>query len=206
MGAGALHPDFSFVTAGLWLADGQLVLALLLYFLAFCYIAGPRFFKWLEEPFFPVSDWVLLRVPWRYKRMQRDFYAMLALLLDAQVPEPKAVQLAAASTANLLFQRRARRVVADLEAGKGLAPALQHLDNSGEFKWRLDIAARGHGGFFVALNGWLQSLDAKAFQQEQSASQLLTTSVIIFNGIVVALLVTGVFRGLIGLINAGVMW
>ena len=36
-------------------------------------------------------------LPWRRKRMQRDFSAMLALLLDSEVPEQKAVSLAAAS-------------------------------------------------------------------------------------------------------------
>ena len=41
---------------------------------------------------------MLCRLPWRRKRFQRDFSAMLAVLLDAEVPETEAVGLAAEAT------------------------------------------------------------------------------------------------------------
>ena len=40
---------------------------------------------------FPVLQRLYFWLPWRRKRMQRDFSTMLAILLDSGVPEPEAV-------------------------------------------------------------------------------------------------------------------
>jgi type II secretory pathway component PulF len=138
--------------------------------------------------------------------MHRDFSAMLALLLDAEVPEARAVTLAAESTASGILVRRSKAVVEDLQRGVKLTEALRHLDDAGEFKWRLANACQTPGRFWSALAGWREALDAQAFQQEQAAAQVITTLFVLFNGLIVGIIVTGVFSILIGIIDEGVLW
>ena len=114
--------------------------------------------------------------------------------------------LAAASTANRIFIRRAERVVKDLRAGIKLTEAVRWLDDAGEFRWRLRNASEPGAGFFAALAGWHESLEAKAFQQEQAASQTITTSFVMLNGLMVGLVALGIFRLLLALIEAGTLW
>ncbi len=131
---------------------------------------------------------------------------MLAALLDAGVAEERALTFAGASVVNRVIQRRTSAAAAELRAGVPLAVALQGLDDSGQFQWRLANAAPGRGGFLTALNGWLETLDAKAFQQEQAAAHLVTTGLVLFNGMIVGTLIAGVFLALISIIEAGVAW
>src|ERR1019366_398461 len=84
-----------------------------------------------------LTDQWLFRLPWRHKRMQRDFSAMLAILLDAGVPESEAVTLAARSTGNHVFVTRSQIVIGQLQQGKKLTEAIRAIDDSGEFQWRL---------------------------------------------------------------------
>jgi hypothetical protein len=56
------------------------------------------------------------------------------------------------------------------------------------------------------LTGWHESLDAKAFQQEQAAAHTVTSGLVIANGLIVATVAVGVFSVLISIINAGVLW
>ena len=133
--------------------------------------------------------------------MQRDFSVMLALLLDVEVPEDKAVRLAAESTANRVFLMRAERVVADLRQGVKLTEAVRWLDDAGEFRWRLRNAAQAGRGFVAALDGWHETLEAKAFQQEQIASQTITTGFVFLNGLMVSLIAVALFQLLIAVIE-----
>jgi type II secretory pathway component PulF len=153
--------------------------------------------NFIGRPLAPLRDRILYALPWRRRRLQRDFCSTLSLLLDAETPEPAAITLAAEATANHVFVRRARRALKDLAAGKPLQAALQRFDNAGEFSWRLANAAAQHGGFLPALSGWMEALDAKAFQQEQTASQLITTGLVLCNGLVAGLIAIGVFTLLI---------
>jgi type II secretory pathway component PulF len=154
----------------------------------------------------PMGDRVLWLLPWRRKRIQRDFATMLALLLDAGVPEQRAVLLAAESTGNLLFKKRAQRVAEQISSGVKLTEAVRALDDSGEFHWRLINAKHSSQGFITALRGWFESLDAKAFQQEQAAAQALTTALVLWNGLVIGLFVIGMFNVLTNIIEEGVLW
>ena len=113
------------------------------------YVGGPRLHGWLHRAFPGAQDWLLFRLPWRRKRLQRDFSAMLAVLLDAEVPETEAVSLAAQSTANLAIIRRAQKVCALLQEGVKLPEALRALDNSRELQWRLSNALRRGAGLFA---------------------------------------------------------
>jgi type II secretory pathway component PulF len=180
--------------------------AMLVYLGGIVYIGGPRLTGWLQWNLLPVCDWLAFRVPWRRKRMQRDFAAMLGILLDAGVPEERAVILAAASAANSVFQRRAERVVADLRVGVKLPEAMRRLDDTDEFHWRLTNASHSPNGFGAALNGWLEALDAKAFQQQQAAAHVATTALVVVNGALVGVLVVGAFQAIIAIVDTGVLW
>ena len=134
------------------------------------YIGGPGFVRCFQFRSVPVVDWIAWRVPWKQKKFQRTFSAMLAVLLDGGVPEPEAVRLAGDSTANEICRRRSRVVLAALAKGVKLDDAVRGFDDSGEFHWRLRNATHARGGFLNALRGWHESLDARAFQQEEAAT------------------------------------
>ena len=184
-----------------WVSVLQLLLVLTLYFFAVLFLGGPRFVSWLEASLLPATDWIWLRLPWRRKRLQRDFSAMLALLLDARLPEEQAVTLAARGTANAAFMGLGRAAVQRLRAGMKLPDALQCLDDTGEFRWRLKNAGHGGGRFFQALRGWHEWLHARACQQEQAASQSISTALLLLNAACIAL-VTVLVVGSIARITA----
>lgn len=189
------------VSHGMQLLALQLIVLLVIWIGAFIYAGGSRLTSW-----FPVLHSVYYRMPWRRKRMQRDFSTMLALLLDSGVPEADAVRIAADCTANSVFQNRADAVVKALNTGVALPQALQTMDDSGEFAWRLRNAIHQHSGFSDALAGWNSWLDAKAFQQEQAAAHLITSGLVVWNGAVVGAIALSVFGVLISIVNAGVLW
>lgn len=197
-----LPPFSQFVFgAGQSFAALQIAVMLGFQFIVLCYVVGPRM-----RPRLMLLDRLLWLLPWRRKRIQRDFATMLALLLDAGVPEQRAVQLAAEGADNLLFQKRAQRVAEQISSGVKLTEAVRALDDSGEFHWRLTNAQHGPQGFIVALRGWFESLDAKAFQQEQAAAQVLTTALVLWNGLVIGVFVIGMFNVLTNIIEEGVLW
>ena len=179
----------------------QVLLQLCLWFTAFVYVMGPHIRNWL-----PGYDAVNWRLSWRRKRMQRDFSVMLATLLDNGMPEAEAVNLAASCTANSVFQARAAKVIVALKQGQSLTEAVQHLDDSGEFRWRLTNATHSRGGFRAALAGWHDALNAKSFQHEQAAAHVVSTALVLLNGFFVACVVVSVFSFLISIVNAGALW
>jgi len=131
---------------------------------------------------------------------------MLALVLDVGAPEARAVQLAGECTSNRVFQQRVEEVIRLLQAGVPLTEALSRMDDTGEFRWRMENARHRKGGFMAALGGWFDALDAKAFQQEQTAAQTFTTAVVLVNGAVVGVIAISAFMILTTLIQQGVLW
>jgi type II secretory pathway component PulF len=197
-----LHPTEDMTRFVRWaplLVGVQMLVVLAIYLFAVLFLGGPRFVSWVEERLVPAGDWLYLKSPWRKKRLQRDFSAMLALLLDAGLAEERAVTLAASSTANSVFMRIARQVVEQLGSGVKLPAALEMIDTTGEFRWRVQIGARGARGFFRALKGWHESLSATAFQQEQAAAQTITTALVLLNAASVALAAFGVLQAIANL-------
>jgi type II secretory pathway component PulF len=184
----------------------QALVILATWFLLFAYIGGPRVHRWFHVIFRSIPDWVHFHLPWRRKRLQRDFSAMLAILLDAQVPEPDAVLLAADSTSNSVVYRRAEIICAELARGVKLPDAIRAIDDAGELQWRMTNALWRGRGFMSALNGWHEALDSKAFQQEQAAAQITTAALVLFNGLIVAAVVIGLFIPLIALVNSVALW
>jgi hypothetical protein len=201
------EPALTLMGWGAKLAVVQVGLGLVVYAGALLYVGGPRLLGWIEAGLFlPVSDWGYYYIPWRRNRIKRDFTAMLALLLDAEIPEERAVELAARSTANLCFIRQAEKVVNDLRAGISLPEAVRKLDRAGEFGWRLKNAWRGPGDFSRGIAGWLEALETKAFQQEQTAAHWATTGLVLLNGVIVGLFIAGLFSGLIMILEEGLLW
>jgi type II secretory pathway component PulF len=189
-----------------WVMVIQLCIVGFIWLATLAYLGGPRLHGWVHRLLPGFQDWLLVRLPWRRKRLQRDFSAMLAVLLDAEVPEAEAVTLAAQSTANLAIIGRAQKVRALLQGGVKLPEALGALDNSHELQWRLSNALRRGSGFVRALTGWHEALDAKAFQLEQAAAQLTTTALVLINGTIVASILIAVFLILISIINHTSLW
>src|SRR5471030_2957715 len=101
----------------------EMLLFLALLTVAAIYIGGPGLIRWFQFRSVPIVDWIAWRVPWKQKKLQRTFSAMLAVLLDGGVPEAEAVRLAGESTANEICRRRAHRVLAALEKGVKLDDA-----------------------------------------------------------------------------------
>jgi type II secretory pathway component PulF len=161
-----------------------------------------RFGLLVKRPADALAWWL----PWKRKRLLRSFSSMLATLLDAGVPENRAVELAAESTANGVLLSQAGAVSYRLRQGVALTQAVAAIDATGEFRWRLSNAVHNHGGFLRALAGWHEALDAKAYQAEQTASQLVTTALVILNGVFVALVAIGMFQVFTTLIMEMSMW
>ena len=198
---------FDFLEASIhWLMLLQAVLFTALVIAAIFYIGGPRLTRLIQSRSFPIVDWIAWRIPWKRRRRQRNFSMMLAILLDSGVPEGTALRLAGDSTANEYFKRRVARAQAALANGVKLTEAVAMLDDSGEFRWRLTNALHAHSGFLRALRGWHESLDARAFQEEQATAHAVTSTLVIVNGLIVATVAIGVFSALIAVINAGVLW
>lgn len=179
----------------------EAIISLLMFGAVLVYLGGPRFVRWFQFRSVPVVDWISWRVPWKQKRLQRTFSAMLAVLLDGGVPEAEAVRLAGDCTANEICRRRAERVAAALQSGVKLDEAVRAFDDTGEFHWRLTNATHARGGFLAALRGWHEALDAKAFQQEEATAHVITSSVVIVNGVFVALISTAMFGILLAVLN-----
>jgi len=127
---------------------------------------------------------------------------MLAILLDAGVPESEAVTPRGTEHRQLCFRDSlAPGKLDSYNRAKNSRDAIGAVDDSGELQWRLANAVHGHEGFLRSLQGWHDTLDAKAYQQEQAASQVLSTMLIILNGVLVSIVALAVFQPIIAVIN-----
>ena len=118
---------------------------------------------------------------------------MLALMLDGGVPEEDAVKLAGEATGNQIFITRSEQVQSKLRGGHNLDEALHLIDGGGELHWRVRNVSQGDLPFWKALQGWREWLDAKAFQQQQTIAQLVTSSFVLVNGVIVGMVAASVF-------------
>jgi len=196
--------QFVFANVG-WLISFEIVLFLLLTSATLLYLGGPRFARWFQFRGFPFVDWIAWRIPWKQKRLQRTFSAMLTVLLDGGVPEAEAVRLAGDCTANETCRHRAQLMITALERGIKLDNAVRAFDDRGEFHWRLTNAITQSGtrsGFLGTLRGWHEALDAKAFQQEEATAHAVTSGLVVLNGLVVALITTAMFGLIVGILKA----
>lgn len=188
------------------LLAAQVALLLALWAGVILYCGGPRLLHWLARRLPPAWESWRTALPWNRRRALRDFATLLAVALDAGLPEARALALAGAGTGSTRFRALAETAQADLARGVKLPETLTQLEESGEFRWRLANAGFGRGGFQAALAGWIEALEARAFRDEQLAAQALTTGLVLLNGVLVALLAGGVFQLLVNLIWTGALW
>ncbi|MGA3266858.1 MAG: type II secretion system F family protein [Verrucomicrobiota bacterium] len=170
--------------------------------LVFLYIGGPGVVRWFQFRSVPVVDWITWCIPWKRKKLLRTFSAMLAVLLDGEVPEAEAVSIAGDCTANEICRHRVRHVISALQQGICLNDAVPLFDDSGEFHWRLTNAVHAKGGFSDALRGWHEALDAKAFREQETATHVMTSGLVILNGVVVGLIATAMFGVIIAMLKS----
>jgi general secretion pathway protein F len=175
------------------------ILTLLMWFLVFCYLTGLRGWRGF-------GDGLAIRIPWIWKRLQRDFSSLLAILLDAGLPEPEAVLLAASATGSRSLDQRAHKAVQELRQGATLVRSIHHFDRQGELQWHLTNAVHAKGQFRRALEGWHEVLDAQAYRLEQATSHALTTALVLLNGGMVGVVVAAVFGLLLSFMNEGLLW
>jgi type II secretory pathway component PulF len=184
-----------------WFIIFEIVVFLALLTIAIVYIGGPGLVRVFRFRFLPIVDFISWRLPWKQKKLQRTFSAMLAVLLDGSMPEAEAVRLAGECTANDFCRRRAACIITKLQQGIKLDEAVRLFDDSGEFHWRLANAVHARGGFLKALRGWHESLDARAFQQEETMAHVMTSGLVIVNGVLVGLIATAMFGVLMAILD-----
>ncbi len=187
-------------------AAAQLILLAAIWTSVLIYWVNPVASSWEGTRIARWCSAIQFAIPWRRKRMQRDFAAALGLLLDAGVPEERAITLAADCAENLKFIARARWAVARLKNGAGLIEALVLLDPSRQFEWRLRTATAQDCQAQRALDGWREELDALAFQQEQTFTHAFTSGLAIWNGITVGIIAIAVFVNLTRMIDHASPW
>ncbi len=192
------HHDAWFIGLFLWLAFITAASCL--------YLSGPQSAAWLDSRFPWLTRWVTTRLPWQRRRMQRDYSLMLALLLDAKVPEETAVSTAASLSGNAFWRPRADLVVADLREGIWLPEAVRHLDDSGEMQWRTQFARAGLKPLLPALAGWHESLEGQAFRLERMACDGTNLLLILGCGAGVGLVCVTIFNLLISLMEGVMLW
>ncbi len=179
----------------------MLILTLMILSVAGLLIANERFAALGRFiPFLRFLDLKML-LPWVRLRMKRDFAAMLALLLDAGVPEETAVLRAAEATDSRLISRMGRRMAGDIRNGSGLPNAVMKRGLDRSFAWTLTNCLRSGRDFFVSLRSANDALSLRAERLEQQAA---TGAVILFtlmNGTIIGLFAIWLFRCFVLLIE-----
>lgn len=207
MEVGPLPPFMTWISGANpgWISFNSLVFCMTVITILLC-VGVPR--KAYGDDLFGKSiSFIQHRIPWRRRRMQRDFSALFAILLDARLPEAEAVSLAALASANGTFRDRANLVAAELSVGVSLPQAIQRLDSSGEFQWRLANATASGNRFQEALFAWQDELDAVAFRQEQTAAHLTSTFLVLWHGFLVGGIAISAFQCLVNIVNSeGLLW
>ncbi|NDF00643.1 MAG: hypothetical protein EB034_20590 [Verrucomicrobia bacterium] len=192
------HREGWFIGLGVWLIFIAVASCL--------FLGGPQHTAWLTNTFPRLTNWITNRFPWQRCRMQRDYSLLLALLLDAKVPEELAVDTAARLGGNAFWRTRAELVIADLRAGIWLPEAVRHLDDTGEMEWRTQFSRALLKPLLPALAGWHESLETQAFRLERVACDATNVLFILGCGAGVGLVCVTMFNLLINLMEGVMLW
>ncbi|HIG28042.1 MAG TPA: hypothetical protein EYQ50_09685 [Verrucomicrobiales bacterium] len=192
-----------------WVFDSSLLIVLpvsavsaLLFILIVFYIGVPQLSSKTQGWWHGLISSLAYLIPWRRKRLYRDFSSLLAMLLDAGVSEEESIRLAAEGVANSKIQFVAEKTSSGLSSGKNLPEALSSaMPWDGGLTWRLRNAGYAGASFSDSLRSWWEMLDAEAFRLEQSFSHYVTTMLVIFNGVVVAMIASAVFKFLVRIVE-----
>lgn len=201
-----VHPLTRFATQYSWWLSviyAMLVVGIGSAFIA--YLSGPKLFRRSPGRFRKFLERLRFEPLWQRHRLLRDFSLQLALLLEAGLPEAVAVEHAGRGTPSYRFQRDCEGIRAKLVAGIALPEALGELGRA-QFAWRFRNAAHGGRGFVEALRGWHEALEAEATRSEDVAAHLISSAMVIFNGVMVGLMVCAVFIALTNVVNEAALW
>jgi len=185
---------------------GLVGLCLVVYGLVLVYVVGSYLEEWARRRGWGWIDRLTWYVPWRRYRLQRDYVGLLSLLMDGGMSERESLEVAARGIQHTVLRGLVSLVGKELAGGRSLVQAMRRLDASGELAWRMENAAGARRGFGVALAGWLEALDARAYQSQPWVSQVVTTLLVLCNGFLVGFVVLAVFQPLIAMINSGLLW
>lgn len=201
-----LHPLTLFAAAySRWLAVIYAVLMLAVGGIFIAYLCGPGLCRPDPGLFRRLADRFHYALPWWRKRLLRDFSLQLALLLEAGLPESVAVETAGRGTPSYRFQGFCDQVRAKLAAGVALPAALGELEQT-QLTWRFQSAAGSGRRFVDALRHWHEALEAEAARSEDVAAHLLSSGMVVFNGVMVGLMVSAVFVALSSMVNEAALW
>lgn len=184
----------------------QIVMTLSLLGFGFLYVGSPWIRRYLQPKGLPFMDWFALRIAWCRHRILRDFGRLLALALDSGLPEAEAVQMAAQGTGNRMVLRRAGAVVDALSQGVSLEAACTRLLSGPELSWRLGLAARSKGGFHAALCSWWESLEMRAHRQQETASQIAASALVLVSGVSIGSLCFSLLLPIVRIIEQTLLW
>lgn len=158
--------------------------------------------------FFPRLEWMFDRIaflldwlPWNRLRRQRDLTSLIAIFLDAGIPEDQALAYAGTAVGDRVMQRHIETARKRLREGSSLPEALEVVEKRGGFRWRLRNLADQKSGFADSLAVWHRSLEAKATFKEQAAVQICTTGLILLTGLLIGSLAAGICQMLTGFIH-----
>ncbi len=169
-----------------WLIGFEITISMLMAVATLFYIGGPQFARWFQFRRLPFVDWIA----WRFRGNKNDCNALfppcLPFCWTAVCRKPRPSGSRAIPPPTKSAAAAPARVIAALENGVKLDDAVRAFDDTGEFHWRLTNAAHARGGFLNALRGWHEALDAKAFQQEEAAAHIVTSGLVVLNGVLVA--------------------
>lgn len=184
----------------------QIFMTLSLLGFCFLYVGSPWIRRYLQPKGFPFMDGFALRISWTRHRILRDFGRLLALALDSGLPEAEAVQMAAQGTGNRIVLRRAGAVVDALSQGVSLETACTRLWSGPELSWRLGLASRSKGGFHAALRSWWESLEMRAHRQQETASQIAASALVLLSGVSIGSLCFSLLLPIVRIIEQTLLW
>jgi type II secretory pathway component PulF len=141
--------------------------------------------------------------PWTKKRIRRDFSQVLAMSLHAGVSESDAISMSAKATGSEKMIRKGQHAIDELKNGKKLVDSLKSFDRSGELSWRFAMF-QNNDHATPCLAGWHESLEARAFKEEQTFAHIISTILILILGTAVGLLAFISFDFLISIIGQSV--
>ncbi len=173
------------------------------------------FFVWADSSLMiPSTSSLISRArlwlaPWRRKRCRQRFSLVLGQMLEAGVPESRALRQAAEATGEDAYIKQAAKGQEALAGGSPLSTVVtDFFDPSGELGWRLNsfAAQNDYTGLRSSLEAWGRYLDAAAFRDEQVAAQISSTVLFLLAAAIVADLVISFFFCIITLMQGITIW
>ena len=168
---------------------------------AVIYIGGPGFVRWFQFCGVPVVDWITWRIAVEAEEIATDIFGHARRAAGWRRAGSRGRPAGGRfhGQRNLPPARAARHRRAE-KGASSMTPSAPST-TAANFTGGLTNATHARGGFLNALRGWHEALEAKAFQQEETATHATTSGLVILNGVVVALIATAMFGMLVQILK-----